>query len=67
MKVKVVDRVFNPITVEVIFETQLELDQLTDILESSDAELNSLISYTEKLNDNNNGWVDTLHDILDDL
>lgn len=65
MKVKVVDRVFNPITIEVTFETRLELDQLFNLLESSNEELNSLLS--EKIDFSKDNWLETLHDTLDDL
>ena len=65
MKVRIQDKDFKPITIEITFEAQSELNQLRGMLENSDEQLNSLVD--EKIDFRNDNWVDTLHNTLKSL
>lgn len=61
MRVKQKENYFEPITLEVTFESKLEMEQLFYILQNDSNKLNSLINEKcETLTANNDEWVNTL-------
>lgn len=68
MKVTYDLRNFSPVTLNITFETKLELEQLKSILMNDNDRLNNLIPYAEcKLHKENDAWLDQLVNTIDDI